>query len=58
MKKIGTETWIITYCTWPAEESSARAARMLLDNGFKKVTPILGGYRAWEKAGYPVETSP
>ena len=56
--KLGTETWIITYCTWPAEESSARAARILLDNGFKKVTPILGGYRAWEKAGYPVETSP
>ena len=58
LKKLNTETWIITYCTWPSEESSARAARLLLDNGFKKVTPILGGYRAWEQAGYPVESSP
>mgnify|MGYP001256783793 CR=1 FL=1 len=49
---------IVTYCTWPAEESSARAARILLDYGFKKVTPILGGFRAWQNADYPVETSP
>ena len=47
--------WIITYCTWPNEESSAHAARFLLDNGFQNVTPILGGYEAWINAGYPVE---
>ena len=58
LKELDPDAWIITYCTWPAEESSARAARILLDNGFEKVTPILGGLRAWEEAGYPVETSP
>jgi 3-mercaptopyruvate sulfurtransferase SseA len=25
--------------------------------GFKRVTPILGGFHAWESAGYPVEAS-
>lgn len=58
LKELDPNSWIITYCTWPSEESSARAARILLDNGFKKVTPILGGLRAWEEAGYPVETGP
>jgi rhodanese-related sulfurtransferase len=30
-------------------------AQYLLDNGFTKVTPILGGFNAWKDAGYPVE---
>ena len=58
LKELDPNSWIITYCTWPSEESSARAARILLDYGFKKVTPILGGFRAWQNAGYPVDTSP
>ena len=47
--------WIITYCTWPAEESSARGAQILINAGFKKVNSILGGFAAWEKAGYPTQ---
>jgi len=39
-----------------AEESSARAALILIDQGFSKVTPILGGFKAWVEAGYPVES--
>jgi len=27
----------------------------LLDNGIKKVNPLLGGLDAWLQAGYPVE---
>jgi rhodanese-related sulfurtransferase len=38
-----------------SEHSSAGAARLLLDHGFKKVTAILGGFTTWEDAGYPVE---
>jgi rhodanese-related sulfurtransferase len=37
------------------EESSARAAQILKSHGFTHVTPILGGFRAWLEAGYPVE---
>jgi len=28
---------------------------MLMDNGFKKATPIHGGLEAWLQAGYPLE---
>jgi len=26
-----------------------------MENGFTRVNPILGGFRAWVEAGYPVE---
>ena len=39
-----------------AEESSARAALILMQDGFANVTPILGGFNAWVEAGYPVES--
>jgi rhodanese-related sulfurtransferase len=53
--ELDKSAWIITYCTWPSEESSARAARILLDAGFENVNPILGGFRLWLEAGYSVE---
>lgn len=28
----------------------------MLENGFSRVTPLLGGLAAWEEAGYPVES--
>jgi 3-mercaptopyruvate sulfurtransferase SseA len=34
---------------------SARAAFLLLYNGYENVTPILGGFQAWVDAGYPIE---
>jgi len=37
------------------EHTSARAAFVLLHNGYLKVTPILGGLQAWMDAGYPIE---
>ena len=49
------EDWIITYWTWLAEESSARAAEILLENGFRNATPLRGGLLAWYNAGYPVD---
>ena len=32
-----------------------RAASILIQNGYSNVTPLLGGFEAWMKAGYPVE---
>ncbi len=46
---------IVTYCTCPDEESSARAAQKLMEAGFASVVTIEGGLDAWEAAGYPVE---
>lgn len=37
------------------EHSSARAAQILLENGFKSARALLGGFNAWVKAGLPVE---
>jgi rhodanese-related sulfurtransferase len=46
---------IILYCTCPNEASAAQIAKMLLDSGFKRVRPLLGGLDAWIAAGHPVE---
>lgn len=32
-------------------------ARLLNENGYKEVWPLLGGFDAWEALGYPVEPS-
>lgn len=45
---------IVTYCTLPQEASSARAAQILLNKGFKQVYPLQGGFDAWVEAGYPL----
>lgn len=46
---------IIFYCTCPNEASAAQAARLLMNNGFKRVRPLHGGLDAWIAAGYAVE---
>ena len=45
---------IILYCACPSEASAARVARILMNHGFKKVRPLLGGLDAWMAAGYAV----
>jgi len=49
---------IISYCTCPNEASAAQVAKVLMDNGFKKVRPLHGGLDAWVAAGYTVDTLP
>jgi rhodanese-related sulfurtransferase len=38
-----------------SEHTSARAAFVLLHNGYPRVSALLGGFVAWIEAGYPVE---
>jgi membrane protein DedA with SNARE-associated domain/rhodanese-related sulfurtransferase len=47
---------IILYCTCPSEASAARVAKILMNHGFKRVRPLLGGLDAWRAAGYAVGT--
>jgi membrane protein DedA with SNARE-associated domain/rhodanese-related sulfurtransferase len=47
---------IISYCTCPNEASAAQVAKILMDNGFKKVRPLHGGLDAWVAAGYTVDS--
>ncbi|HET9914419.1 MAG TPA: hypothetical protein VFQ13_21165 [Anaerolineales bacterium] len=37
------------------EHTSARAAFILLQNGYTRVSALLGGFTAWIEAGYPIE---
>ena len=47
---------IVLYCTCPNEASAAQVAKMLIDSGFVRVRPLLGGLEAWIEAGHPVES--
>jgi membrane protein DedA with SNARE-associated domain/rhodanese-related sulfurtransferase len=46
---------IILYCSCPNEASAAKVARLLMNNGFRRVRPLKGGLEAWIDAGHPVE---
>jgi membrane protein DedA with SNARE-associated domain/rhodanese-related sulfurtransferase len=52
------EREVILYCTCPNEASAAQAARVLLNHGFRRVRPLLGGLDAWVAAGHAVEEVP
>lgn len=46
---------IVFFCSCPNEASAARAAKLLMDLGYTRVRPLLGGLEAWAAAGYAVE---
>jgi membrane protein DedA with SNARE-associated domain/rhodanese-related sulfurtransferase len=46
---------VIFYCSCPNEASAAYAARQLINLGYTRVRPLLGGLEAWVSAGYEVE---
>ena len=46
---------IILYCSCPNEASAAQVAKLLMNSGFRRVRPLLGGLDAWIEAGHPVE---
>jgi len=49
---------IILYCNCPNEASAAQVAKLLMNAGFVRVRPLLGGLEAWIEAGRPVEMVP
>jgi rhodanese-related sulfurtransferase len=55
-KELPRDKTIITYCSWPAEHSSARAAHDIKERGIEKAAALLGGYTAWVNAGFPTES--
>jgi membrane protein DedA with SNARE-associated domain/rhodanese-related sulfurtransferase len=57
VKELPRDREIIVYCTCPNEASAAQVAKLLLNNGFARVRPLLGGLDAWIAAGHPVEMS-
>jgi S1-C subfamily serine protease/rhodanese-related sulfurtransferase len=49
------EQMIVTYCTSPEEQQSARVAQILRQRGFKTVRILKGGLGGWTNARLPVE---
>jgi rhodanese-related sulfurtransferase len=45
---------IVFFCDCPNEASAASAAKALMDLGYTRVRPLLGGFDAWIAAGYDV----
>ena len=46
---------LIIYCACPNEVSAAKAAKTLVDLGYRRVRPLRGGIDAWDAAGYAIE---
>ena len=46
---------IVFFCDCPNEASAAAAAKALMDLGYTRVRPLLGGLDAWIAAGYELE---
>jgi membrane protein DedA with SNARE-associated domain/rhodanese-related sulfurtransferase len=49
---------VVAYCTCPNEASAAQVAKLLMNNGFRRVRPLFGGLDAWIAAGYAVDLMP
>lgn len=58
LEQLPIEREIIFYCSCPNEASAARVAKRLMDLGYTRVRPLLGGLDAWIAAGYAVEQRP
>jgi len=56
LKDIPRDREVVTYCACPHEETSIRAAQLLLAAGFKNVRALKGGWDAWLKADGQLET--
>jgi rhodanese-related sulfurtransferase len=50
-----TEARLILYCYGPECEMAEQVARFLAQMGYRDMLIMTAGFRAWEKAGYPVE---
>src|SRR5262245_35404560 len=57
-KDLPRDRLIVTYCACPSDEISTRAARILMDAGFKGARVLKGGWQAWLKAGGQLEAKP
>ena len=48
---------IVVYCGQVSCDLALKVAEKLQALGFTRVTAYIGGFRAWDEAGYPADTS-
>jgi membrane protein DedA with SNARE-associated domain/rhodanese-related sulfurtransferase len=56
LAKFPKDLEIVFFCDCPNEASAASAAKLLMDLGYTRVRPLLGGIDAWVAAGYELST--
>jgi rhodanese-related sulfurtransferase len=56
-KKIDSPQVIIVYCAHEDCHASLQVAELLQNHGFTQAGVFMGGFRAWDEAGYPVDVS-
>ena len=57
LANIAKERRIVVYCGEANCDLALKVAEKLQAMGFTRVEAFLGGFRAWDEAGYPVDTS-
>jgi rhodanese-related sulfurtransferase len=57
VRGIAPERQIVVYCGQESCDAALQLAEKLQSLGYARVSAFLGGFRAWDEAGYPVETS-
>ena len=55
LKDVPRTQEVVTYCACPNDESSIRAAQVLLEAGFTRVRVLKGGWVTWKKVNGQVE---
>ena len=58
LKTVPRNSEVVTYCACPNDESSIRAAQILMDAGFKRVRVLEGGWQMWLRARGQVAARP
>jgi rhodanese-related sulfurtransferase len=54
---LNQERQILVYCSQESCDDALKLATKLHNLGFSRVMAFTGGFRAWDEAGYPVDTS-
>lgn len=57
LHQVDSSRSIIVYCGQEDCHASLQVAELLQQRGFTQVAVFLGGFRAWDEAGYPVDVS-
>lgn len=54
---IAKDRQIVAYCSQESCDLALKVAEKLQSLGFSRVKVFMGGFRAWDEAGYPADTS-
>ncbi len=54
---IPTDRELVVYCGMSSCEAALRVAEKLQSLGYSRVQVFMGGFRAWDDAGFPADTS-